>query len=151
MPQSLSAVYIHLTFSTKDRRPFLADKTVREALHRQLGRISKELDCDPMLVGGVADHVHVLARLGRTITLADWVKELKRVSSLWMKEQGSAYADFRWQAGYACFSVSMSNVNLVKAYIANQEEHHRKKSFEDELRELLRKHEIEFDERYVWD
>ena len=79
MPQSLSAVYIHLVFSTKERRPLLRDKKMREALHAQLGGISKTLECPSLLVGGVEDHVHILARLGRTITQADWVKELKRV------------------------------------------------------------------------
>ncbi|MEW6303996.1 MAG: transposase [Verrucomicrobiota bacterium] len=149
MPQSLSAVYIHLVFSTKDRRPFLRDKPTRDALHAYLGGISKQLDCPPLLVGGVEDHVHVLARFGRTITQAEWVKELKRVSNLWLKERG--LADFEWQGGYAVFSVSQSNLEQVKHYIAHQEEHHRKMTFQDELRALLRKHETEWDEKYVWD
>ena len=76
MPQSLSAVYIHLVFSTKERRPFLRDKTTRDALHAYLGGISKQLECPPVRIGGAEDHVHVLARLGRMITQADWVKEL---------------------------------------------------------------------------
>ncbi len=82
MPQSLSAVYIHLIFSTKDRRPLLRETPTREALHAYLGSISKQLECPPIIVGGVEDHVHMLARFGRTITQAEWVKELKRVSSL---------------------------------------------------------------------
>jgi len=152
MPQSLSAVYIHLVFSTKERRAFLQDEKVRNALHAYLGGISKQLECPPLRIGGVEDHVHILARLGRTITQAEWVKELKRVSSLWLKEQqGREYADFQWQGGYAGFSVSQSNLARVTEYIARQEEHHRKVTFQDELRALLRKHEIEFDERYVWD
>jgi REP element-mobilizing transposase RayT len=151
MPQSLSAVYIHLVFSTKDRRPLLRDKTRREALHSYLGGVSKQLDCPPLFAGGVEDHVHLLARFGRTVTQADWVKELKRVSNLWLKGQGQDYADFEWQGGYANFSVSQSNVEQVKHYIAHQEEHHRKIGFQDEVRALLRKHEIEWDERYVWD
>jgi putative transposase len=151
MPQSLSAVYIHLVFSTKDRRPFLRDKPARDALHSYLGGVSKQLDCPPILVGGVEDHVHLLARFGRTLTQAEWVKELKRVSNLWLKERDRDYADFEWQGGYADFSVSQSNLEPVKQYIAGQEEHHRKMSFQDELRVLLRKHEIEWDEKYVWD
>jgi putative transposase len=143
MPQSLSAVYFHLVFSTKERRPFLRDKAVREALHSYLGGVSKQLDCAPIQIGGVEDHVHVLARFGRTITQAEWVKELKRVSNLWLKEQGRDYVDFEWQGGYANFSVSQSNLGQVRHYIANQEEHHRKMGFQDELRTLLRKHEIE--------
>ena len=151
MPQSLSAVYLHLVFSTKDRRPFLRDKTVRDALHAYMGGISKTLECPPLIVDGVEDHVHLLCRFARTITQAEWVKELKRVSNGWLKEHGRNYADFEWQGGYADFSVSQSNLEQVKQYIASQEEHHRKTTFQDELRTLLRKHEIEFDERYAWD
>lgn len=151
MPQSLSAVYIHLVFSTKDRRPLLRDKPTRDALHAYLGGVSRQLDCPPILVGGVEDHVHVLARFGRTLTQAEWVKELKRVSNLWLKEGGGDYADFGWQSGYAAFSVSQLNLEPVRQYIANQEEHHRKLGFQDELRALLRKHELEWDEKHVWD
>ena len=87
MPQSLSAVYIHLVFSTKNRQPFLRDKDIRSRLHSQLGGISKTLGCAPILTGGVEDHVHLLARFGRTITQAEWIKELKRVSNLWVKKE----------------------------------------------------------------
>ena len=151
MPQSLSAVYVHLVFSTKERRPFLRDQATREAIHSYLGSVSKQLDCPPILIGGVEDHVHLLARLGRTITQAEWVKEVKRVSNLWLTGRGRDYADFEWQGGYADFSVSQSNLQPVKEYIANQEDHHRKTSFQEELRALLRRHEIEWDEKYVWD
>ena len=99
MPQSLSAVYIHVVFSTKDRRPVLRDKATRDALHSYLGGVSKQLDCLPMIVGGVEDHIHLLARFGRTITQAEWVKELKRVSNIWLKERGGDYAEFEWQKG----------------------------------------------------
>jgi len=85
------------------------------------------------------------------MTQAEWVKELKRVPHLWLQEQGREYRDFEWQGGYADFSVSQSNLDPVKQYIAQQEEHHRNVSFQDELRALLRRHEIEWDERYVWD
>ena len=151
MPQSLSAVYIHLVFSTKERRPFLRDKVIRESLHAYAGAVSKQLGCPPLKVGGVEDHVHLLCRLARTITQAEWVKEIKRVSSLWLKEQSRDYLDFQWQGGYADFSVSQSNLAEVSQYIAEQEQHHKKMSFQDELRALLRKHNIEWDEGYVWD
>jgi REP element-mobilizing transposase RayT len=151
LPQSLSAVYIHLVSSTKDRRPFLGDKPTRDALHSYLGGVSNQLECPPLLVGGVEDHVHLLARFARRLTQAEWVKELKRVSNLWLKERGRDYAHFEWQGGYADFSVSQSKLPEVKAYIAAQEDHHRKIDFQDELRALLRRHEIEWDERYVWD
>ena len=151
MPQSLSAVYIHLVFSTKERRPFLRDSSVRRALHAYLGGISKQLSCPPIVTGGAEDHVHLLARFGRTITQAEWVKELKRVSNLWLKKKGREFADFEWQGGYADFSGSQSNLEQVKKYIANQEEHHRRMSFQDELRALFSRHHIEWDERYIWD
>lgn len=151
MPQSLSAVYVHLVFSTKERRPFLRDPAMREALHAQLGGISKTLECPPIRVGGIEDHVHILARLARTISQAEWVKELKRVSNLWLKQQATDFTAFEWQGGYAAFSVSQSNLEQVTDYINNQEQHHRKSSFQDELRALLRRHQIAWDERYVWD
>ena len=150
MPQSLSAVYIHLVFSTKNRHPFLHDGSLRNDLHSFLGGTSKTLECPPILVGGVEDHVHLVARFGRTITQAEWVKELKRVSNLWLKEEAKL-ADFEWQAGYADFSVSQSNLEQVKTYIGNQESHHRKLSFQDEVRALLMKHKVEWDERYIWE
>ncbi len=114
MPQSLSAVYIHLVFATIDCGPFLRDIPTRDALHSYLGGVSKQLDCPPILVGGLEDHVHLLARFGRTLTQAEWVNELKRVSNLWLKEGGLDYVDFEWQDGYADFSVSQSNLEQVK-------------------------------------
>ncbi len=150
MPQSLSAVYIHLIFSTKERYPYLRDQTLQADLHTYLGRVSKELDCPPIRVGGVEDHVHLLARFGRTITQAEWVKELKRVSNIWLKTE-SGLSEFQWQAGYADFSVSASNLERVKKYIENQQNHHRRMGFQDEVRKLLTKHSIEWDERYIWD
>jgi putative transposase len=150
MPQSLSAVFIHLVFSTKHRYPFLHDPDVRKELHGFLGATSKNLDCPPIIVGGVADHVHLLARFGRTITQAEWVKELKRVSNLWLRHD-VGLSKFQWQGGYADFSVSRSNLIEVKRYIENQEEHHRKMTFQDEVRALLRKHEMDWDEGHIWD
>ncbi len=151
MSQSLSAVYVHLVFLTKNRHAFLRNSTTHSELHAYLGGISKTLECSPIQVGGIEDHVHVLARLGRTITQADWVKELKRVSNLWLKERGPDFAEFEWQGGYANFSVSQSNLETVAEYIREQEGHHAKVSFQDERRALLHKHNLEFDERYVWD
>lgn len=152
MPQSLSAVYLHAVFSTKQRRPFLRDVAVRAEMHAYLGGISKQLACQPIIVGGIDDHVHLLVRFGRTITQADWIKEIKRVSSAWIKERAPGdCGDFAWQAGYGVFSVSGSRLDAVHEYIATQEAHHRRASFEDEFRGLLRKHGLEWDERYVWD
>ncbi len=151
MPQALSAVYIHLVFSTKERRPFLRDRETRIALHAYMGGISKRLQCPTIIVGGVEDHVHILARFGRTCSQAEWVKELKRVSNLWLKDRESNYGDFEWQGGYSSFSVGNGDLGRVEQYIANQETHHQKEKFQDELRSLLRAHSIEWDERYLWD
>lgn len=151
MPQSLSVVYLHLVFSTKERRPFLRDKTLRMEMHAWLGSASAQIGCPSILVGGVEDHVHLLARHGRNISQADWVKELKRTSSVWIKERDPASGDFAWQAGYGLFSVSASNLDSVRDYIAHQEEHHKKWSFQDELRKLLQKHGEQWNEQYVWD
>lgn len=151
MPQSLANVVVHLVFSTKDRRAWLEDRHLRERLHAELGGISKSLDCPTLIVGGVEDHVHLLARLSRTISVSDWVKELKRVSSMWMKEQGPQFQAFSWQAGYGAFSVSQSNISQVTEYIQHQDEHHKKWDYKTEFLELLKRHNVEFDERYLWD
>lgn len=151
MPQSLSAVYIHVIFSTKNRRPFFQDRDLRARLHTELGAISKALECAPIITGGFDDHVHQLVRFSRTISQADWIKELKRASNKWLKTQDDGFADFEWQAGYATFSVSVSRLEQVKSYIANQEEHHRRMTFQDELRGLLERHGMQWDERYIWD
>jgi putative transposase len=151
VPQSLAKILVHTVFSTKERRPFLRDKAVREEMHRYLGGILTKLECQPIIVGGVEDHVHLLCALSRTCNAADMVKELKRGSSLWVKTQRPELRDFAWQNGYGIFSVGFSQIESVQDYIAGQEEHHRKVSFQDEFRQLLRRYRIEFDERYVWD
>ena len=151
MPQSLSNVTVHIVFSTKDRKPFLKDADLRAEMHKYLGGTSKTLKCPPIIVGGVEDHIHLLARQSRTITLADWVKELKRVTSIWVKQRDDRMSAFQWQAGYGAFSVSQSDVDRVEEYIKRQEEHHKRFDFKTEFRTLLERYEIEYDERYVWD
>jgi REP element-mobilizing transposase RayT len=151
MPQSLSKILVHTVFSTKDRRPFLRDLALREELHRYLGGILVRLDCQPFIVGGVQDHVHLLCSLSRTCEPASMVKEVKRGSTLWLRTKSQDLGDFAWQNGYGMFSCGFSQIESVRNYIAGQEEHYRKLTFQDELRQLLRRYEIEFDERYVWD
>ena len=151
LSQSLSAVYIHLVFSTKERAPFLVDPELRIETHAFLAGSSKTLGCPAVIVGGVADHVHILARFGRDIKQKEWVKELKRTSNLWLKKQDSSLSRFQWQAGYADFSVSVSKLEQVKSYIARQEQHHKKQNYQDEVRAMLDKHQVEYDERYLWD
>jgi putative transposase len=151
MPQSLAKILVHTVFSTKERRPFLRDKMLREEVHRYLGGILTHLDCQPIIVGGVEDHVHLLCALARTCEAALMVKEVKRSSSLWIKTKTDDLSEFAWQSGYGIFSIGFSQIVSLRDYIAGQEEHHRKVSFQDEFRLLLKRYEIEFDERYVWD
>jgi putative transposase len=151
MPQSLAKIIIHTVFSTKDRHPFLRDKTLREELHHYLGGILINHDCQPLMVGGVEDHVHILSTLSRTGEAAEMIKEVKRGSSLWLKTKGPGLENFAWQNGYGIFSIGFSQIPSARDYIAGQEEHHKKVSFQDEFRKLLKSYEIEFDERYVWD
>ena len=151
MSQSLSKILVHAVFSTKDRRPFLRKDALREELYNYLGGVLKHHDCQPIIIGGVEDHVHVLSSLSRTWDAAEMIKEMKRSSSLWVKKKDKTLAEFAWQGGYGIFSIGFSQIGSVKRYIAGQEQHHRKVSFQDEFRLFLKRYEIEYDERYVWD
>jgi REP element-mobilizing transposase RayT len=151
MPQSLAQIYLHIIFSTKNRRPSLQDKALRSDLHKYLGGTCRDLKCPSLAVGGVADHVHVLCTLGRTVCPANLVRDLKRASSKWLKRKRLDLAGFDWQDGYGAFSISPAHVETIRQYIANQETHHRKVSFQDEYRRILKKYAVEYDERYVWD
>ena len=150
MPQSYSSVQVHLVFSTKDRRPFLSTPGLRAEMHSYLGGVSRSMDCPPIIVGGVADHVHILARLGKSVSQSEWAKEVKRVSSVWIKEREPKLEEFAWQGGYGSFSVDRTTVEKVLRYIERQEEHHRIHSFQDEFRAILKQHGIEWDEKYIW-
>ena len=151
MPQSLAQIYVHVVFSTKGRHPWLEDRKIRELVHNHLGSACNTLGCPILQVGGVADHVHILCRLGRTASVATLVQELKRDSSQWAKQQGPKLSDFYWQAGYGAFSISPGHVEAIRHYIEIQEEHHLRETFQDEFRRLLKKYGLEWDERYVWD
>ena len=150
MSQSLAKIYLHLTFSTKNREPSLADPW-RDELFSVLGGATNSCGCQSLIVGGVADHVHLLFQLARTISLADAVNKIKSSSSAWINRTRGVPGEFHWQNGYAAFSVSQSNLDAVREYIVRQPEHHAKQSFADELREWLRRYEIQWDERYVWE
>ena len=150
MPQSLARLHIHLVFSTKNREPVLHD-AVRDSLHRYMATVLQNFGCPPVLINSVPDHVHILFELGRTVAVSAAVEEVKKISSKWIKTQGDEFGRFAWQAGYGAFAVSESNVAAVREYIAGQQEHHRKKSFQEEYRAFLKRHNVAFDERYVWD
>jgi REP element-mobilizing transposase RayT len=149
MPQSLVRNLIHLIYSTKDRAPFL-HPAVRPDLHAYIAGIFQNWDSPALVIGSVEDHVHALFGLSKNQPLSKVVEEVKRGSSKWIKTRGPEYADFYWQNGYGAFSVSPSLVEAVTHYIAHQEEHHSKQSFQEEFREFCRRHGVEFDERYVW-
>ncbi len=151
MSQSLVQIYVHLVFSTKDRRPWLRDVPFRERLHAYLTGACRGQQSPSIRVGGVEDHVHLLVRLGKTINVAALVREIKRESSKWVKAESPGLGDFQWQSGYGAFSISPAHVDALTEYIRNQEQHHRKESFQDEFRRLCVKYGIELDERYVWD
>ena len=151
MPQSLSRVVVHLVFSTKNRTPWLHEAALREEFYKYMGGILVNIECPPVLIGGVEDHVHVLCNLSRKLAIMNLVEEIKTEPSKWLKTKRPDLSEFHWQACYGVFSVSQSNVEAVKAYIANQAEHHKKMSFQDEYRKLCERHGINIDEKYVWD
>ncbi|MBX7256590.1 MAG: IS200/IS605 family transposase [Candidatus Hydrogenedentes bacterium] len=150
MPQSLSNVMVHVVFSTKNRLPVITPE-VQPKLYGYMFGILSGINCHAIRIGGTLDHVHALCVLGRAVSVADLIEELKRQSSKWMKLQGESFRDFFWQRGYGAFSVSESNGPAVQRYINSQMAHHRKMDFQEEFRALLRRHRIEFDERYIWD
>jgi putative transposase len=150
MPQSLSSILIHLVFSTKNREPFLKP-AIEAELHPYMATIFRDHNSPSLIIDGAADHIHALFALGRTITVANLVEEVKTGSSKWLKTKGREFRNFHWQRGYGAFSIGQSNVAELKRYIRNQKEHHRKINFQDEYRKFLKRYEIDFDERYVWD
>ena len=151
MAQSLARLWTHLIFSTKNRFPFLSDKVLRAEMHAYLAEMLRKHDCETLIVGGVEDHAHALFALSRTLPIASVVKEVKRTSSGWIKSASRKLSKFHWQGGYAAFSVSQSNLQEVIRYIENQEEHHKRLTFQDEYRAFLKAYGVEYDERYVWD
>lgn len=150
MPQSLACNYVHITFSTKYREHLIHD-SVKNELFDYLGGVCKHLGCNPLRVGGYKDHIHVLCLLSKNIALVLLMEELKKNSSKWIKTKGNQFRNFYWQGGYGAFSVSPSKTGIVSNYIDNQVEHHQKITFQDEYRAFLKKYNIVYDERYVWD
>ncbi len=150
MPQSLSQVIIHIIFSTKNREPSI-DPDLRPRLHACLATVARDNGSNVHRVGGIADHVHILATLSRTVTQAELLEEIKKHSSRWVKEIDPKHGAFAWQRGYGAISVGREELDDRVQYVETQEEHHRTVTFQEEYRNLLEKHGIEFDERYDWD
>ena len=153
MSQSLSKIWIHVVFSTKHRKTFLKDPSVRKQLHDYLISLCNQQNSPALIVGGVEDHVHLLINLHKNQSVSSVVEKIKKFSSKWIKTFASSdenLKEFYWQNSYGAFSVSHSNIANVKFYIENQEAHHRKISFEDELRKIFVLYGIDYDERSVW-
>jgi REP element-mobilizing transposase RayT len=150
MPQSFGALYFHVIFSTKNRLP-LINTEIQPRLHEYIGGILSHRKCTLLSADGVADHIHLLVSLSRESCIADTVRDVKSLSSGWIHDTFARSHDFAWQAGYAAFSVSHSNLDVVRAYLATQAEHHRGKTFQEEYLEFLKRHDMEYDERYIWD
>jgi len=150
MAQSLSKVYVHITFSTKLRQNIIAE-AIEKSLFNYIGGICKGLECNPIRVGGHKNHIHILCLLSKKITQIKLLEEVKKQSSKWIKKQDGNFRNFYWQDGYGIFSVNPSEIDIVANYINNQNEHHKKLTFEDEFRAFLKKYEVDYDEKYVWD
>ena len=149
MGQSLARLLVHSVFSTKERRPFLRSEEIRTEIYAYIAGILRNLQSPSIIIGGAEDHIHILSSLSKNVALSELIDRIKGSSSKRLKEKG--IHGFAWQNGYGAFSVSESQVAAVTAYIANQAEHHRQFSFQDEVRQLLKRHHTAFDERYVWD
>ena len=150
MPQSFANNFVHIVFSTKHREPLLHDG-IRDRMFTYMGGICNQFECTPIIIGGYYDHVHLLVNVSRKIALMKLVEEVKSRSSRWIKHEDEKCTNFYWQHGYAGFSVDGQTMNQKKNYIANQMKHHQKIEFKPEYRLLLDKHEMSYDERYMWD
>lgn len=145
MAHTYTNLLIHALFSTKDRQPIIR-REIRPDLYTYMGGIIVNLRGKPVLINGTKDHVHLLFVLPASLALADFMEKLKANSSKWTKQRTPGFA---WQTGYAAFGVSQSKFGEVKAYISHQEEHHRRRTFQEEVIALLKKHGIAFDSRFV--
>jgi REP element-mobilizing transposase RayT len=150
MPQSFAALYCHIVISTKNREPVITPE-LQPRLYAYIGGTLRESNNVLLAAGGIADHVHLLVSLSREASVAVTVREVKANSSRWIHETFAEQHSFAWQTGYGAFSVSCSQLEVVKTYLANQERHHRRKSFQQEFISFLRRHGLEYDERYIWE
>lgn len=150
MPQSLSRVLIHLIFSTKNRARDLTLE-IQNELHPYLATVLRDFECPVLKIGGIEDHVHSFFGLSRTRSISEVVEHVKISSSKWLKTKSPTLSHFHWQSGYGAFSVGQSSVDALMRYIAQQAEHHKRMTFQDEFRRFLNRYQIAYDERYVWD
>jgi len=150
MPQSLASIHLHLVFSTKNRQPWLTVPFAKQT-YDYIGGTLRGNGCALLDAGGMPDHVHLLVSVSRELSAAALIRLVKSNSSRWIHDSFPELQSFAWQVGYGAFAVSFSKIPNVQAYIANQKNHHTTETFQDEFRDFLRRHEIEWDERYIWD
>lgn len=127
------------------------DDKIRPRIFTYLAEVGKEMGCEVYRVGGMPDHVHLAVQCPRTLCVSDLVRKVKATSSTWIKKQGGTYTGFSWQSGYGVFSLGVSQLKMLTDYIDHQEQHHRRKGFQEEFRDFLAKYAVEYDEKYVWD
>ena len=149
MAQSLSKLYVHIVFHVKNNDVIIRPEDEKE-LYAYIGGIIKANEAVPIIINGTENHLHILTTMSKNLSLAKFVEEIKRNSSLWIKSKGQHYQSFAWQGGYAGYSVSQSKVAIVEKYIENQKEHHKTETFQDEYVKFLQKHNVDFDEKYLW-
>ncbi len=149
MAQTLVSLMVHVIFSTKNREPFISPE-IESELFAYMGGILKNHESRLLNAGGTSDHVHLLISQSKNVALSTLLKDVKRGSSAWLKTKGSKFRNFHWQDGYGGFSIGGSNLSVLREYIANQKEHHRRRSFQEELIQFLKVYGIEYDERYLW-
>jgi putative transposase len=150
MPGTFSQIYIHIVFAAKGRSNLISSKW-REELHKYIAGIIRNKEQKPIIVGGTADHIHILIGLRPALAISDLVRDIKNNSSKFINDRELVSGHFSWQEGYGCFSYSHSDVGSVYNYILNQEDHHKKRSFKDEYSDLLKENEIEYDEKYLFE
>lgn len=150
MPSTYTNLLYHIVFSTKERIPLIT-KDHQEELYKYIGGIIRAEGGVQLGIGGTSDHIHILARIKPAISVSDMLGKIKSNSSKWANDHKMKMRKFGWQEGYAAFTVSESQVPSVREYIRNQEQHHRRQTYQEEFLALLERHGIEYDSRYLWD
>ena len=150
MAQSLADIILHIVFSTKERHPWIRPD-IEEELYQYICGVGRNLGCPVIKINGVEDHIHVLLQLGRTITISKLISEIKSSSSRWIKTKDDHYNKFSWQGGYGGFSVSRPSLEGAKKYLSSQKEHHKTVTFKEEFLTMLKRAQIPYDEKYLWD
>lgn len=149
MSQSISKLYVHIIYHIKNHLCYIRKEDETE-LYAYIGGLIKISKSIPILINGTEDHIHILCIMSRNISLAKLLEDIKAISSKWIKTKGNHYRYFEWQGGYAGYSVSQSRVEIVKGYIENQKEHHKKQTFKEEYIQFLKENKVEYNDKYLW-